>query len=878
MIQCQLHCISFKTNSKNSKCKFLSFLFAFASLLTFPIDLTFAKQTNESASNQANKHPVATRNLRSVLEASPAPAKTQDSKENFVTPESFQASVPAFDARWIPSPGPLVDVTAYSILTNRSGNASAGLTFGKIYESKIQSKKLTGKLVKKSIGRGIKFLLSRKSDDRWPDYATYRNGPTALATLALLNAGVKPDDPRIERVVEELSRVKPTQTYVASLITMVLANSKPKKYRNSISRNVKWLEKIQNRSGGWGYGNFGGVGSDASNSQFAILALHEAQMVGVDVDIQTWKSAKRYWEAVYNRTSGGFRYKSNAGTAVTGSMTCAGISSMVIINENLNLGSSQIRNGKVVCCGRSQSNEMIEKSIRWLGRNFRISKNPGRGEGAFSYYYKYSVERAGRLTGQRYFGRRDWYREIAANLCDPRIQGIDGSWTGRRNVENSVIATSMSLLFLSKGLRPILASKYQYSDGSQWNRHPQGIHYLTRFTEKIWQTKLNWQSIDGRKAEVNDLLETPVLMISGDGPMNLSNRQKERLKAYVDNGGFLFIEANLNNGCPNANAFNKEVRGLLAEWFPDSKLKALSPDHPVWTSQFKVKPRQQFALLGIESCCRTSVIYCTAPISGFWQLKTPGSKRLPQEAAKQIDYASKLGVNILAFATGNVLKDRLDRPKVDGENAVSVLGRQMIVGKIQHNAGYNDAPASLGNLIRRANTEKGLQFHPQFKILPTDANSVQQYPILFVHGRGEIRFSDEQKKVLKSHLDMGGFLFGDAICGDKLFYSSFKKEIASVLEGSQWETLDKDHPIFSSKYNGYDISSVQRRTKESGGKFVRKDVMLEGIKLNDKYQILFSKHDISCALENGTSKTCYGYTQDDATRIGINVLLYALHP
>jgi hypothetical protein len=40
---------------------------------------------------------------------------------------------------------------------------------------------------------------------------------------------------------------------------------------------------------------------------------------------------------------------------------------------------------------------------------------------------------------------------------------------------------------------------------------------------------------------------------------------------------------------------------------------------------------------------------------------------------------------------------------------------------------------------------------------------------------------------------------------------------------------------------------------------------------------VFSKFDLSCALEKHDSLDCQGYTRDDAERIGLNVLLYSLH-
>ena len=43
-----------------------------------------------------------------------------------------------------------------------------------------------------------------------------------------------------------------------------------------------------------------------------------------------------------------------------------------------------------------------------------------------------------------------------------------------------------------------------------------------------------------------------------------------------------------------------------------------------------------------------------------------------------------------------------------------------------------------------------------------------------------------------------------------------------------------------------------------------------------RWAAIFSRYDISCALEKHDSLECHGYTRRDATRIGLNVVLYSL--
>ena len=90
---------------------------------------------------------------------------------------------------------------------------------------------------------------------------------------------------------------------------------------------------------------------------------------------------------------------------------------------------------------------------------------------------------------------------------------------------NADIATSLALLFLSKGRWPVLMAKVQYrSPPAQplgkdidWNRHRNDVNNLTIYVESRWQLELTWQMIDLSKASVDDLLQVPVLFFSGGG-------------------------------------------------------------------------------------------------------------------------------------------------------------------------------------------------------------------------------------------------------------------------------------------------------------------------------------------------------------------------
>ena len=410
---------------------------------------------------------------------------------------------------------------------------------------------ISAEKVNRAIKSGILFLKNHQKFNG--DFATYQaepGGACALCTLALLNAGVPKDDPVIVKALRYLRTIGPNRTYATSLRTMVFCKVDPDAFRPVIREHVKWLVGVQHTrgpsEGGWGYSR-GGM-ADNSNSQYALLALHEAQKAGFDIHPSVWQLALNYWMIRQNKDSGGFAYRSVG--AGTGSMTCAGISSLIIAYENLQSLDGVVNRNAVNCCGaRNRSEEVeraIEKAIDWMGKKFKAGTNPGKNY--FVYYYLYGMERAGRLSGRRFFGKHDWYREGAEWLVEQ--QKLNGTWTARAPAPEAdpAIGTAFALLFLAKGRRPVLMAKYRYGDTMSWDGHRKGVHFLVRSIEKSWKRDLTWLTADSRLANVNDLLESPIQFISGKAQLDLNDAQKKALKEYVNQGGFIFAEASDGDG------------------------------------------------------------------------------------------------------------------------------------------------------------------------------------------------------------------------------------------------------------------------------------------------------------------------------------------
>ena len=424
----------------------------------------------------------------------------------------------------------------------------------------------------------------------------------------------------------------------------------------------------------------------------------------------------------------------------------------------------------------------------------------------------YCIERVGRLTGKRYIGTTDWYRlgcEYIVNLQDT----LRGSWTGSlaHGEHLPAVATSFALLYLSKGRRPVVIAKLKYgqtNDGA-WNQHAHDLQNIVLHTERRWDMYLTWQSIDINLASTTDLLETPVLFISGKGSLDLTAGQKKGLVEYVNQGGFLFVE----NSCQQPQ-FDIQFQQLMKELFPQSPLAPLPPNHAIWFADSRIDPSMIGKIHGVQTCCRTSIVYSSVPLGCYWELYNPrGDDRIAKNIQTEINQRLALGTNILSYATGRELRDKLDRPLVSTTTptTTSVLRRTLTIPEISHNGGNDDAPRALNNLLQTLSTQLDIRVTTGRRVL-TLTDSLQQYPLVFIHGRQGFKFSAQERQALRIFVENGGVLFGDAICASRTFAESFRREMSLIFPNDALRRLPPDHAMFTDEYDGFDLTAITLRT------------------------------------------------------------------
>jgi hypothetical protein len=241
-----------------------------------------------------------------------------------------------------------------------------------------------------------------------------------------------------------------------------------------------------------------------------------------------------------------------------------------------------------------------------------------------------------------------------------------------------------------------------------------------------------------------------------------------------------------------------------------------------------------------------------------------------------------LAVNVIAYATGRELLDALTNPELLGEVDPDATNRgKLEIARLRHTGGWDAAPNALRHL-QLALESVGVRAAPQSPNLPATDPAIFDYPLVYMHGRKNFRMSEGERTQLRTYLDNGGFLFADAGCGSPQFDESFRSLVRQLFD-RELEPIPLDHELFRSEL-GHDVREVRRRLPLEGrpgaalqSDYTRGPPVLEGVTDDQgRYIVVYSKYDLSCALERQATVNCAGYASEDAARIATNIVIYAL--
>ena len=431
-------------------------------------------------------------------------------------------------------------------------------------------------------------------------------------------------------------------------------------------------------------------------------------------------------------------------------MTVAGVSGLLMAQMELTAGREN--EDPVAICGKYEENPAIQAGMAWINSSFGFQLSSG------TYYNIYGIERLGRLTGQRFIGSHDWYREGCAGVAEKperkrllepqRHLGqqrhgqhqffppvfVQGPHTGAHQQAGSGTRAA-------PGKRPGLEPPPQrpsppcrVQQRKCLSENAVGLEIFDMCREAFNNTP---EQIEKMTA---DLLQSPILYITGHkSPADLkclSETEKRVLKKYVENGGFILAVA-----CCGSKEFTDGFHELCQELWPNSELTNLEIDHPIWSMQI---PGQTGVVRPAGESSRAarrwwSSARKTCAASGKLTV-APGKARLPFTWGEHRRLRHRHG----AAAAAAHADARLS-------SAAKTIRRQPPCAAISRSASSSARPARRPPGNRRREAMPKLTEHLRKKPgpghrredgnVPIDHKDLVKFKFLYLHGRNEFTFA-----------------------------------------------------------------------------------------------------------------------------------------
>lgn len=330
--------------------------------------------------------------------------------------------------------------------------------------------------IKAAREKAINYLRTSQGDDgSW----TAPSGPgvSGLVTFAILQSGVKPDDPvaakalkRLESFIQKDGGIYDLKSshrnYETSICLLAFsAANADGRYKQTIAsardflKQLQWdesenLKKTDINFGGAGYGN--SQRPDLSNTAFLLDALKAA---GVGKDDAAMKNAIVFisrcqnLESEHNTTEfaakindGGFYYTpSSGGASMAGKADNGGLRSYASMTYT-GLKS-------MIHAGLTPDDPRVKAAFAWLQKNYTVQENPGMGQQGLFYYYHTFAKALDAMKLEVMVDskgvKHDWRKELGTHVIS--LQQDNGSWVNpeKRWLEGDPnLATAYALLTL----------------------------------------------------------------------------------------------------------------------------------------------------------------------------------------------------------------------------------------------------------------------------------------------------------------------------------------------------------------------------------------------------------------------------------------------
>ena len=434
---------------------------------------------------------------------------------------------------------------------------------------------------------------------------------------------------------------------------------------------------------------------------------------------------------------------------------------------------------------------------------------------------------------------------------------------------------------------PPLVAKIQYGDVREatygdktvryhdWNKDPGDAPMLVRLANQALKVRYGHKR-GPLEAFEPDPSQCPIWYYTGSNDFALADAEVARLREFVQNGGTVWGDTCF--GDPEFfQAFMREMNRVL----PGHRWRRLSAEHALFHCYYDITEvkytrgvpdaesgRGEPVFLGLELGDRTAIILSRYDLSCGWDGHVrKGALSVAPEQAR------RLGINMIVYSL-----------------ATFELARYQSVGKVYYEAeerargdfvfaqarltdNWDTQPNAIANLLKAVSAGTSAEVKFQRRAVDLVSGDLMQYPFLYLTGRYDFTLGEAEVQALRRYLTGGGFLLATPSAGKREFDVAFRREIARVLPGNDLQKLPEDHSAYTifHRISGVSYTDYLETLGESPP-----SLPLEGIELGGTVSVIYCPYGLGGGWRGFDHPFARAVQHQDALRLGVNIVLYAM--
>lgn len=721
--------------------------------------------------------------------------------------------------------------------------------------AQAQGKSLTDAEVDEAIEK-IKKYFYESQDESGAWFGSYHQGaaaaaskndwgPTAMALLALIVSGESPQHPDIAKGLEVLAEAEFHGVYALSMRAHVWSYLPQGVYGGILLKDADRMLRSSYGQSRFDYpladpnSSAGHAGDriDNSTTQYGILAMWQASKRGIDVPPGFWADAVDSFSSLQSDLDGGWAYEDNRVTSQ--SMTLAGLTVMYVAQQELYRAEDK-PNAAVT--------SSINKGLDYLMNHFDPNVKVHGGK----EYMWYGYERVGLASGRKYFGKHDWFQTIAK-----KIVAKNGRYGGM------VHTAAFDLMFLARGRVPVWITKLEIPNFA-WNNRPNDVYFLNRYISEYREHEVNWQVVGIDTSEPEEWISAPVIWISSDQQLKLSDEYIAKIKRYLDLGGTLIV-----NPESDSSSFRSSVEKMAEKMYPNLRFESPGRDHPM-ASLLEGDPRgsrkPSFRIL--SNGARALIVLP----DDDWGMTFQADKNPNPDTNEHWKHIT----NIYGVVTDRgELVPRLSSPMVARSGRGSVGTIKVVIPQWMDEAG--ELPEHDVYKVMRNYMHNETGFELDVQQIPMSEVGAANPALLHLTGVNEIKLDPAEVQSIDAFIKAGGTVLIENLGGTGKFAESVRSQLEGVLPGAE-EKVSTRADIITGR-NLPDGAKSNRRlvfrrlVLERSNPDAR--LLLRGYIRGERMPVLLSYEDLSLGMLGVRQYGINGYGVETSRNLMLNILLEA---